>query len=106
MTPESYVYFHHTKYVEGYIVFAFLFVCMFVPSFLGLSVMFVELESKFLCQSLYKTLHDKDPLLDFILFGMMVDIGLKFSSVIPTLGPDQVKIFALSLYSYIIKTFQ
>ena len=65
---------------------------MFVPSFISLSVKFMELGSKF-CVKVYKTLHDRDPLMDFILFGMMVETGLVLLTVIPTLGPDlEVKV--------------
>ena len=71
---------YHTKFVEGYIVFAFLFVCMYVRSFIRWSFrrhvrgtrvkVFVP---KFIRPYIIKTLW----WISF-LFGMMVDLGLKF----------------------------
>ena len=53
---------------------------MYVHSFVDLSVTFMDQGSNF-CVKVYRTLYYKDLLMDFFLFDVMVDIGLKFYSV-------------------------
>ena len=57
----------HIKYVEGYVDFAFPFVYLYVHSFLCSSYRHVRgTRVKSFCVQVYKTLHYKDPLMDFI----------------------------------------
>ena len=102
----------HAKYVEGYISL----VRSYVQSFVHLSIMFLEPKGQSFCIKVYKTLHYKDPLMDFI--DIWHDGRYRSKILLKTISTPgfdlevkvtdnlhiNVNFLDLSLYSYIIKT--